>query len=71
METRYFARLRFVVNGPVVEGKWALVSSARDRYTEWVGIYSKDPEVVVCLIGKTGDQGRALRMWTAQGESTP
>ncbi|MFF1707136.1 hypothetical protein [Streptomyces sp. NPDC058252] len=69
METRYLARLRFVANGPAVEGEWALASTARARYTEWVGIYSKDPEVVVWLIEKTGGRERALRTWTAQGET--
>lgn len=69
VETRYLARLRFVANGPAVEGEWALASTARDRYTEWVGIYSKDPEVVVWLIEKTGGQERVLRTWTAQGET--
>ena len=70
METTYLARLRFEPGGPTVEGEWALPGTAQDRYTEWVGLYSKNPKVVVCLIEKTDDQERALRTWTAQGETT-
>ncbi|MFG2683980.1 hypothetical protein [Streptomyces sp. NPDC048392] len=69
METRYLARLRFVANGPAVQGEWELVSTARDRYTEWVGLYSKDPKVVVWLIEETCGRERALRTWTAEGET--
>lgn len=54
MENRYLARLRFVANGPAAEGEWALASTAADRYTEWVGIYSKDPKVMVWLIEEAG-----------------
>ncbi|MFM9812895.1 hypothetical protein ACKI16_30840 [Streptomyces scabiei] len=71
METMYLARLRFEADGPAVEGEWALPDTAKDQYTEWVGLYSKDPKVVVCLIEKTGGRERVLRTWTAQGEITP
>lgn len=46
-----------------------MAATARDRYTEWVGLYSADPNVVVCLIEKTGGRERVLRTWTAQGET--
>ncbi|MGW3513742.1 hypothetical protein [Streptomyces sp. NPDC000994] len=35
--------------------------AARDRYTEWVGLCSKDPHVVVRLIEQTGGRERVLR----------
>ncbi len=38
METMYLVRLQFEADGPAVEGEWALPSTARDRYTEWVGL---------------------------------
>ncbi|WP_086796903.1 hypothetical protein [Streptomyces caniscabiei] len=71
MKTMYLARLRFEPGGPAVTGEWALPGTAQDRYTEWVGLFSKNPKVVVCLIEKTGDREHVLRMWTAQGETTP
>ncbi|MFB7115278.1 hypothetical protein [Streptomyces sp. NPDC056190] len=67
METKYLARLE--ADGPAVEGEWTLSSTARDRYTQWVGLYSKDPNVVVRLIQETDGRERMLRTWTAQGET--
>ncbi|MEV5080688.1 hypothetical protein AB0K74_18225 [Streptomyces sp. NPDC056159] len=69
METKYLARLQFEADGPAVEGEWTLPSTARDRYTEWVGLYSKDPNVVVRLIQETDGRKRMLRTWTTQGET--
>ncbi|MFI9176079.1 hypothetical protein [Streptomyces lincolnensis] len=69
MDTTHLARLRFTAGGPAVEGEWTVAATARDRYTEWVGLYSADPNVVVCLIEKTGGRERVLRTWTAQGET--
>jgi hypothetical protein len=69
METTYLARLQFKADGPAVQGQWTLFSTAHHRYTEWVGLYSQDPNVVVRLIEQTGDRERVLRTWTAQGES--
>ncbi|GGN88205.1 hypothetical protein GCM10011579_081760 [Streptomyces albiflavescens] len=37
-----------------MEGEWALEPTPHDRYTEWVGLCSTDPNVVVRLIEKTG-----------------
>ncbi|GHE51380.1 hypothetical protein [Streptomyces capitiformicae] len=71
MQTKYLARLRFVANGPIVEGEWNVLGTARDRYTEWVGLYSKNPAAVIQVIEKTDDQERALHTWTAHGETTP
>ena len=70
VETKYLARLNFVANGPAVEGEWTILDTAEDRYTEWVGLYSKNPSVVIWLIAKTDGQERVLRTWTAQGEIT-
>ncbi|MDF3141802.1 MULTISPECIES: hypothetical protein [unclassified Streptomyces] len=70
METTYLARLRFVANGPIVEGEWDVLDTAQHRYTEWVGLYSKDPKVVVWLIEKTEGREHVLRTWTAHGETT-
>ncbi|MFF5019469.1 hypothetical protein [Streptomyces sp. NPDC001165] len=69
METKYLARLQFKAESPVVEGEWTRFSTAEDRYTEWVGLYSKDPNVVVWLIEATGGRERVLRTWTARGET--
>ncbi|MFJ3310894.1 hypothetical protein ACIPSA_49790 [Streptomyces sp. NPDC086549] len=69
METKYLARLQFEADGPAVEGEWTLASTAHDRYTEWVGLYSKDPNVVVRLIEQTSGQERVLRIWTTRGET--
>ncbi|MFF1443319.1 hypothetical protein [Streptomyces sp. NPDC058295] len=71
MTTSYLVRLRFEADGPAVEGEWALPGPAEDRYTEWVGLYTKDPKVEVHLIEKTGARERVLRTWTAQRENTP
>jgi hypothetical protein len=46
-----------------------VAATAHVRYTEWVGLYSADPNVVVCLIEKTGGREHVLHTWTAQGES--
>ncbi|MFF3958475.1 hypothetical protein ACFYY1_35460 [Streptomyces sp. NPDC001890] len=70
MKTKHVARLRFESDGPVVEGEWALPKTAEDQYRKWVGLYSKNPNVVVCLIEKTNDRERLLRTWTEQGETT-
>ncbi|GAA2524227.1 hypothetical protein [Streptomyces longisporus] len=71
MELKYLVRLRFVADGPRVEGEWSVLDTAQDRYTEWVGLYSKDPAVVVELLEETDGRERVLRRWTAQGETTP
>lgn len=70
METKYVARLRFVSDGPAVEGEWAVFGPARDLYTKWVGLYSKNPAVVIQLIEKTDGREQVLRTWMAQGETT-
>lgn len=70
METKYLARLRFVADGPAVEGEWTVFDTARDRYTKWVGVYSKNPAVSIQLIEKTDGHEHVLRTWTAQGETT-
>ncbi|MGW2826411.1 hypothetical protein ACWC24_36320 [Streptomyces sp. NPDC001443] len=69
MGTRFLARLQFRTDGPLVEGEWARLKPAQDRYTEWVGLYSKDPQVTVRLIARTDSRERVLRSWTAQGET--
>ncbi|MGW9024515.1 hypothetical protein ACWGQ5_09820 [Streptomyces sp. NPDC055722] len=66
--TKHLATLQFEVNGPVVEGEWTSAVTARDRYTEWIGLYSKNPDVVIRLIEETDDRQRVLKTWTAQGE---
>ena len=71
METTYLALLRFVAGGPAVEGEWAVLDTAEERYTTWVRLYSKNPAVVVQLIEKTDGRERVLRTWTAQGEAPP
>jgi hypothetical protein len=48
-QIKCLARLRFTADGPTVEGEWTLGSTAHDRYTEWVGLYSKTPSVVLRL----------------------
>ncbi|MFG3517639.1 MULTISPECIES: hypothetical protein [Streptomyces] len=68
-ESRYSARLWFVAAGPAATGERALPGTVQDRYTKWVGLYSKDPKVVVRLIEETDGQERVLRTWTAQGET--
>ena len=71
MGTKYLARLQFETDGPVVEGQWTRVSTARDCYTQWVGTYSHDPKVTVSLIEETDGHEHVLRTWTAQGETAP
>ncbi|MFI1294133.1 hypothetical protein ACH4VM_38020 [Streptomyces sp. NPDC020792] len=45
------------------------MDAALDRYTEWVGLYSKGPNFVVRLIKETDGRKDMLRTWTAQGET--
>lgn len=68
MGTRHLARLQFRVDGPAVEGEWTVPGTARDRYTEWVGLYGTGPTVVIQLIEETDGRERVRRKWTAQGE---
>ena len=71
MEIKYLVRLRFVANGPRVEGEWTVFETARARYTEWVGLYSKNPAAIIQLIEQTDGREYILRTWTAKGETTP
>ncbi|MFD7407763.1 hypothetical protein ACFV7R_35045 [Streptomyces sp. NPDC059866] len=68
MGTRHLARLQFRADGPAVEGAWTVPSTAQDRYTEWVGLYGTDPNVVIRLIEETDGAERVRKTWTAQGE---
>lgn len=69
MATRHLARLQFEVDGPAVEGEWTTPGTARDRYTEWVGLYGTDPAVVIRLIEEIDGRERVRKTWTAQGEA--
>ena len=69
--TKYLVRLRFVADGPRVEGEWTVLDTARSRYTEWIGLYSKNPAAVIQLIEQTDGQEHVLRTWTVRGETTP
>ncbi|MGW3108441.1 hypothetical protein [Streptomyces sp. NPDC001100] len=71
MGTKYLARPQFEAGGPVVEGQWTRVSTARECYTRSVGTYSHDPNVTVSLIEETAGHEHVLRTWTAQGETVP
>jgi hypothetical protein len=68
MGTRYLARLQFEADGPAVEGEWSVPATARDRYTEWVGLYGTSPAVVIRLIEETDGRRLVRKTWTAWGE---
>ncbi|MCQ8194650.1 hypothetical protein [Streptomyces rugosispiralis] len=68
MVTKHLARVQFAVGGPSVEGEWAVPGTAQDRYTEWVGLYGTNPDVVIRLIEETDGRRRVRKTWTAQGE---
>ncbi|WP_406390198.1 hypothetical protein OG806_49555 [Streptomyces sp. NBC_00882] len=57
--TRHLARLQFEADGPAVEGEWTIPGTARDRYTEWVGLYGTGPAVVIQVIEETDGRARA------------
>ncbi|MEU6593252.1 hypothetical protein ABZ923_29185 [Streptomyces sp. NPDC046881] len=65
MGTTHLARLQFTADGPAVEGEWTVPGTARDRYTEWVGLYGTDPHVVIRLIEETDGIERVRRTWGA------
>ncbi|MEU9662834.1 hypothetical protein [Streptomyces chartreusis] len=87
MAITYLARLTFLTNAPSteeaqvataqdadaprVEGEWAVLATARDRYTEWSTLHSKNRAAVVQLIAKTDGHEHILQSSTAQGAVTP
>ncbi|MFI9031111.1 hypothetical protein [Streptomyces sp. NPDC053560] len=70
MVTRHRVTLQFAPGGPTVEGEWTAPATAKTRYTQWVGLYGTDPDVVIQLIEETDGQRRVRKTWTTRGEAT-
>jgi hypothetical protein len=59
MGTRHLAWLQFRAGCPAVEGEWTIPGIARDRYTEWVGLYgTPSSTAVIQLIEETDGRER-------------
>lgn len=68
--TLYRAILRFTEGGPAVTGEWEdNPAAARKTYKEWIGLYTRDPAVVVQFVADEDDgERRIIRKWIVDRE---
>lgn len=67
-DTMFHVRMRFRPGGPVNEGEWRNPDTAQDRYTQWVGLYGSDLNVVIQILEESNGREHVRKTWTAGGE---
>ena len=51
------------VGRPIMHGWWAAPATARNKFRDWIGEYSKMPEVYITLTERAGTDELLLTSW--------